>query len=134
MKILLDTHYLIWILSSPEKISRKVKNILQSSENEIICSSVNFWEISLKSSIGKIELENISIEDLYESSKESNLQIIDLSPLDSATFYKLPVADHRDPFDRMLIWQSINNGYHFLTKDKLIKENYKKLGLKLVMM
>ena len=133
MKILIDTHYLIWLLVSPEKIPKEAKNILLSEENEIICSSVNFWEISLKLSIGKIELENISIDDLFTFSKKSNLQIINLSPLDSVTFHKLPTTEHKDPFDRMLIWQSINNDYYFLTEDKMIKKNYKEFGLRLAL-
>ena len=131
MKILVDTHYLIWILMFPEKISTKIKKILQSNQNEIICSAVNFWEISLKINLNKIKLENINVDTLYSYAQKSNFQIINLLPSDTITFYKLPITKHKDPFDRMLIWQSINNNYYFLTQDKLIK-NYQKYGLKLV--
>ena len=132
MNILVDTHYLIWILNNPDKINTKIKKLLQSDTNNIYASSINFWEISLKSTLGKISLKNISLEKVYKSTMESNITILNLTPQEAISFYKLPLTKHQDPFDRMLIWQAIYNNYFFLTEDKYIKNNYTKFGLKLI--
>ncbi|MCK5156634.1 MAG: type II toxin-antitoxin system VapC family toxin [Spirochaetales bacterium] len=132
MKILLDTHYLIWVLTEPEKINKKIKDILKSANNEIFISSINFWEISLKSSIGKMTLNNMSVDELYHASEQSNLEVIQLTPEEAVSFHKLPLTKHKDPFDRMLIWQAIINNFSLLTEDRLIKKNYLDYGLKIV--
>ncbi len=132
MKILIDTHYLIWILNQPEKIDEDKKSILTSSKNEIYVSSVNFWEIALKLSINKISIKNISIDDILDFSLKSNLIFINLTPRESILFHKLPVTEHKDPFDRMLIWQAVYNDFYFLTQDNKIKELYKGFGLKII--
>lgn len=132
MKILIDTHYLIWILNKPEKIDENIKIILTSSENEIHVSSVNFWEIALKLSIKKLSINNISIDDILNFSLKSNFIFINLTPNESISFHKLPTTEHKDPFDRMLIWQAIYNDFFLLTQDSKIKKYYKEFGLKTV--
>ncbi len=64
MKLLIDTHYLLWMFMDTAKISDKVKTVLTSAENEIYYSQVSLWEISIKYSIGKLCLEGITPEEL----------------------------------------------------------------------
>lgn len=132
MNILIDTHYLLWVLSKPEKIGKKTLSVLNDPENCIFASSVNFWEISLKSSIGKMVLQNTSVDEIFLTAKKSNINMIGLTPEESATYYNLPPTNHKDPFDRMLIWQAICNDFYFLTEDSSVMKYYSKHGLKLV--
>ena len=132
MKIILDTHYLIWVLSNKKKLNKKDKEIISSNKNDFFVSVINFWELSLKYSIGKIELKNISLDDIYKATADANINILPLSPIESISYYKLPKTEHKDPFDRMLIWQAIKNDMHLLTRDKSIIENYYQFGLKTV--
>ncbi len=64
MKYLLDTHTLLWSLLDTKKLSKKVREILENRINEIYVSTIALWEIALKSSIGKLEFENLKIEKL----------------------------------------------------------------------
>ena len=59
MKVLIDTHYLLWMFMDTSKISKKVKEVLTSVDNEIYYSQVSLWEISIKYSIGKLHLNGI---------------------------------------------------------------------------
>ena len=131
MNYLLDSHTLIWSLFHPEKLTNRFRTILENSGNEIHVSHVSFWEISLKHSLGKIDLPKTTPEELPDSCRENGFKILSLNENDVSTFYKLPQTLHKDPFDRMLTWQAINRSYFFVSKDRslIIYENF---GLKLV--
>lgn len=132
MNYLLDTHYVLWTLFNPEKITSKVKEILLDSGSVKFVSTVNIWEISLKYRLGKLVLGELTPEQLYESVLESGFVISEIEPVIYASYHHLPLKeDHRDPFDRMLIWQAINCDLTLLTADKKIKQ-YLEDGLKLV--
>ncbi len=131
MNYLLDSHTLIWALYNPEKLSVQCRNVLESTANEIHVSYITFWEISLKFSLGKIELPKSKPEDLPEACKQTGYKMLQLTEHDVSSFYKLPSTQHKDPFDRMLIWQAINRNYYFLSRDRGIAL-YKSHGLKLV--
>jgi len=129
MNYLLDTHAFIWSLSEKDKLSSTVKQILENPANNIFVSSITFWEISLKFSIGKLDIKGISPETLPELAIDMGFQLIKLSPAESATHHKLIATKHKDPFDRMLIWQSIQRGLIFVSKDDRL-EAYDHSGLK----
>ncbi|MBL8992843.1 MAG: type II toxin-antitoxin system VapC family toxin [Spirochaetia bacterium] len=130
MKILLDTHYLIWLFTAPEKIESRFKRQLQNEENEIYYSQINLWEISIKYHLGKLKLDGGDPETLCEEIEGSFLLCKRLENKELATFHKCPKL-HKDPFDRFLIWQSILTEMHFLSQDGPI-EGYRKFGLKLL--
>ncbi len=129
MKYLLDTHTFIWLMISPEKLSQKCKKLLISSEN-ISVSSIALWEISIKFSLGKLELTGILPEELLIKSKEINIHIMDFDSSDAISYYKLP-RHHKDPFDRMLVWQAIRNKMTLISKDNRL-EAYAENGLQLI--
>lgn len=129
MKYLLDTHTLLWVLFDDEKLSEKARDIIENSDNEIYVSTITYWEISLKYAIGKLELENITPEELPNKAKEINIETLEITEDEAATFYKLPIIKHKDPFDRLLIWQAINRNITLISKDEVMKE-YQKFGLK----
>jgi PIN domain nuclease of toxin-antitoxin system len=128
MSYLLDTHTFLWAAFSPNKLSAQVKKAIRSAENRVCLSSISFWEISIKYALGKIELEGCSPEDMPSIAEEMNLEIIQPTAAENASFYKLPRAEHKDPFDRMIIWQAIEQQLTLISKDKNFPA-YKKLGL-----
>lgn len=129
MSFLLDSHTLLWAITDQKKLSSKVTAILKDGANEIFVSSVTFWEISLKYGLGKLDLNNLVPEDLPHLSKETGFSFLPLLAAGSAGYHKLNASWHRDPFDRMLIWQAINNELTLLSKDKNVAQ-YKSVGLK----
>jgi PIN domain nuclease of toxin-antitoxin system len=131
MSYLLDTHTFLWAIAEQKKLSPKVNAILEDGVNEIFVSSVTFWEISLKYGLGKLDLDNIAPEDLPKVAEETGFTFLSLLPGESASYHKLNATWHRDPFDRMLIWQAINNNLTLLSKDKNVAQ-YKSVGLKLL--
>jgi PIN domain nuclease of toxin-antitoxin system len=128
---LIDTHILLWSLFDPNKLSKKVRDIVEHEDNEVLVSTVSFWEISLKYRLKKLELKKYAPEDLVTTVKEININILDLDVNDASTYYKLPINNHKDAFDRMLIWQAIQKNLTLLSKDNAFK-NYQDLGLDLI--
>lgn len=131
MSYLLDTHTLIWAITSPQKLSKTIKVLLEDSEKDILVSSVSFWEIALKASIGKLILEGIQAEDFPSAALETGFRLIDLDSYTTSTFAALKATHHRDPFDRMLIWQCLKLGFTLISKDENIQK-YSSEGLKII--
>ncbi|MEX2603116.1 MAG: type II toxin-antitoxin system VapC family toxin [Gracilimonas sp.] len=131
MNYLLDTHALIWSLLDPEKLSENARQIIEDPKNSISVSAVNFWEISLKYSIGKLGLEGILPHEFPEFTAKTGFDLISLSPQETSTYHNLQGDWHKDPFDRMLIWQAIHQDLVLITKDESIWK-YKEIGLKTI--
>lgn len=130
MKCLLDTHILLWTLFSPEKLKAKHRDLILDLQNDVYASVVSFWEISLKYSLGKLHLKKIKPEMLPDYVRKSDFQITKIDENLLATFYKLPKFAHKDPFDRLIIWEALEGNYTLLSDDGDFAE-YKKLGLKI---
>jgi len=131
MNYLIDTHTFIWAVFDPDRLGTKAKTILQDPDHIIHVSAVSFWEISLKYAIGKLELFNILPDQFPEVARRMEFEILNLIPQEAATFYKLSKVGHQDPFDRMIIWQAIQQKMQLISKDKRFRL-YKDKGLKLV--
>ena len=131
MNYLIDTHTLIWAITDISKLFKKVRNLLESEENSVYVSSVCFWEIALKFSLGKLELKGIIPSQMPVLAKNHGFEFLPLSPEDAATYNQLPLTSHKDPFERMLIWQAIRQNLIVVTKDPQF-EHYQDQGLKVV--
>ena len=132
MIYLLDTHALIWATLKTNNLSKKSKEIISGKKNEICVSTVSFWEISLKTRIKKFSFEKINIKDFPKRARDMDFNIIDMQENETITFHELPLKNnHKDPFDRMLIWQAITKGMTMISKDELF-DQYKENGLKLI--
>lgn len=116
MKIIVDTHIYLWALSQPEKLSKKFVDKLKDKRNTIFVSSISIAEIAIKSSIGKLTINF----DPVEMVKLMGFESLDFSALDAIHLKDLPFH-HKDPFDRMLISQCINNQYHLMSDDSKFK-------------
>jgi len=131
MNFVLDTHIFLWVIFKNKEIPENVKKIFFDYQNNIFVSSITFWEISLKYSLNKLSLEGVKPEELPDTAISAGIDILDISSKELASFYKLPKLYHKDPFDRMIIWQCIQNDFVLLSKDRQIKD-YQNLGLKVV--
>lgn len=129
MKYLLDTHVLLWCLFEPKKLNDRQKTVILDVHNDVFASAISFWEISLKYSLKKLNLK-IKPEKLPDYAKTNGFPITAIDVNTLASFHKLPRIGHKDPFDRMLIWEAINNNYTIISQDRSFAD-YKKFGLKL---
>jgi len=131
MSYLLDTHVFLWSAFSPDKLSAGARNIISASDNRVCVSAISFWEISLKFTLGKIALENCMPDDLPGVAERMDIEIIQPTVQEIASFYQLPKVAHKDPFDRMIIWQAIQQPLVLISKDAKFPE-YEKFGLKVL--
>ncbi|MEZ4529156.1 MAG: type II toxin-antitoxin system VapC family toxin [Desulfobacterales bacterium] len=131
MKYLLDTHVLLWTLFDDDSLSAKAKSAIKNPDNDIYASVVSYWEISLKYAAGKLELEGVTPDALPGYAAGIGIETLNVSENLVSTFYKLPRTAHKDPFDRLIIWQAINENIPLISKDGKMPE-YQKYGLKML--
>jgi PIN domain nuclease of toxin-antitoxin system len=130
MNILVDTHYLLWSFIDTIKIDKTIFKKLLSDENEVFYSQASLWEISIKYNLGKLVLDGMKPEEFFQEIEGSYFKCRSFENEELITFYKLPI-EHKDPFDRIMIWQSIKSNYYFLSVDGEVKK-YEKYGLKIL--
>lgn len=132
MNYLLDTHTLIWSITDRKKISALAQKTIENTNNSILVSAISFWEVSLKFSIGKLDIHGFLPEDLPDLSIKSGFTLLSILPHESASYHLLSInAKHKDPFDRMLAWQAIQQDLILISKDENMA-SYKPSGLKLL--
>jgi PIN domain nuclease of toxin-antitoxin system len=123
MKYLLDTHSLLWITTDDPKLSKKAKKIYLDAENEILLSIASIWELAIKSSIGKITFQKDLDNFVDVHIKGNNIEILKIELPHVLRIEKLPFH-HRDPFDRLIIAQAIEDNLKILGADSAF-DNYK---------
>jgi PIN domain nuclease of toxin-antitoxin system len=116
MNYLLDTHALIWYLEAASDLSSKASAIIRDKNNTIFVSSINFWEIAIKSSTGKLGL-SMSLGVIIQETQNLGFQLL---PIENTHILKVETLPfhHRDPFDRLLIAQSQVENMILLSKDE----------------
>ena len=132
MKYLLDTHTFIWSIMDSSKLSEKVRTIIENPNNEIFVSGITFWEIAIKTQIGKMKFENFNILHLPNIATQYGFSIFTPSAYDYVTYNELPLVEsHKDLFDRMLIHSALKNNLILLSKDESFA-HYEEFGLQLL--
>ena len=130
MNFLVDTHYLLWSLIEPSRIKKNAAEILTDTQTIKYVSKISFWEIALKYSIGKLKLEGTTPEEILGASRESGFKVLDIGEDDIVTSHLLPfIENHRDPFNRLIVWQCIRNNIVLVTADIRLR-GYEPHGLK----
>jgi PIN domain nuclease of toxin-antitoxin system len=114
MRILLDTHYLLWMMSEPEVLSDEARTALQVAE-KVYFSAVSIWEIAIKSALRRADF-SARPDVVGEAAVQAGLTALPLTWQDAALVADLPIH-HRDPFDRLLIAQAMALPARFLTAD-----------------
>ena len=106
MKILLDTHACVWMLVNSRRLSPSAKAAIEDFANEVYVSAATGWEITTKYRIGKMSEVAPFVHDFADTLKRMSFQELPVS-MEHATRAGLLIGDHKDPFDRMLIAQSL---------------------------
>jgi len=129
---LIDTHVLLFALANPKRLSPAAFDFLQNPDNELLVSVVSFWELALKFSLGKIDLRGVTPDQLPQHATSLGLSLLPLGSEIASSFHRLPrIGQHRDPFDRMLVWQAIREKLVLISRDRAM-EAYETCGLTLV--
>jgi PIN domain nuclease of toxin-antitoxin system len=119
MKVLIDTHVLLWGLQGEEKFSRRVQKLLPNSD--VWISVASLWEIMTKVQVGKLTLPTPVGDYLSARLKANGVRILPLTFDHVKRVEELPLH-HRDPFDRMLIAQALEENVPVITGDPLFPQ------------
>ena len=121
--LLLDTHILPWTLENTTKLGQGLKNLLLDADTAYV-SVVSLWELAMKHKNGKFPYTTKQLELAIET---MNISIIDLKPV-HIEYYSRVVLPHKDPFDILLVAQSLAEDLSFVTADqKILSSGYKNL-------
>jgi PIN domain nuclease of toxin-antitoxin system len=115
VKLLLDTHTLIWFLESDKRLSATAYNAIRQTDTLPAVSVVSLWEMTIKVSIGKLSLEN-ALEDVFKRIATVEFELLNIDPDDLLVLSTLPLH-HTDPFDRLLAAQSLRLNFSFISRD-----------------
>ena len=116
MRLLLDTHALLWTLGSPDKLRGPVLDAIADKRNEVFVSAASAWEIAIKRALGKL----VAPADIEPGVRQQGFSALNV------TFHHAQIAGallrhHADPFDRMLIAQAQSEGLTLVTRDANIR-------------
>ena len=117
MDLLLDTSTLIMFLEASKRLPRAVKELIEDAENRALVSIVSAWEIAIKSAIGKLSIGYRVEPDLRLALMSNGIEVLPVTWEDIGRLEALPLH-HGDPFDRMLIVQTMRLGLHAVTPDE----------------
>lgn len=132
MNIVVDTHIFIWLFANPDKITTSHLSLLENKNNTLFVANISFWEIAIKYQIGKLQINGITPDDLSRIANEMNIEILNIDAQTMANSHQLSVVkNHKDPFDRLLVWFCLKNNYTLASMDKKL-EQYQTQGLKLL--
>ena len=121
MRYLLDTHAFIWWDSEPEKLSSQVLSICQESNTQLFLSMASLWEMQIKIQLGKLKLHQTLEQIIQSQIIENNIQLLDITA--QHIFQLTSLGEfHKDPFDRLIISQSINEDLPVLSKDNAFSQ------------
>ena len=120
MRVLLDTHALLWHFEDSAALSPSARNIINNPQNRLFISAASIWELSIKSSLGKLRLE-APIREIVGGYVKTGSTLLSMTPEHAMATEALP-WHHRDPFDRMLIAQTRHEDLTLITQDEMIRQ------------
>lgn len=115
MRILLDSHILLWWLENPSRLHPSTRSAINNPENEAYFSAASLWELGLKRAKGKLKFR----DGIAETLTEDGFQALSITVAHAERSIKLPPI-HHDPFDRLLIAQAIQEGLVIATRDRMM--------------
>ncbi len=118
MRLLLDTHILLWTIADSRRLSRAAHTLIGGSDNQLTFSSVSLWEIAVKAEQGRADFR-IDVSSLRRSLFDNAYAELPVTGAHAAALGSLPLI-HRDPFDRMLVAQAAVEGLTLLTSDPTV--------------
>ena len=119
MRLLLDTHLLLWSVANSGRLPREARELLEDNDNVVYYSAANIWEIAIKSSLRRKDFR-VDLTQLMATLPVMGFIELPITAVHAARVAELPFI-HRDPFDRLLIAQSIVEPLTLLTNDALLE-------------
>ncbi|UCF84697.1 MAG: type II toxin-antitoxin system VapC family toxin [Desulfobacteraceae bacterium] len=116
MKVLLDTHAFLWLVTGDYRLSEMARQTFLNTENMLFFSAASLWEICIKISLGKISLKRGWLQTIQDEMVVNAIQWLPIEMPHCAELTKLPFH-HRDPFDRLLIAQAMVEDMQLLSRD-----------------
>ena len=116
MKLLLDTHSFLWFVNDNPRLSEHLKDLIEDENNDIYLSFASLWEMSIKYNLGKLTFDTSYEEFVDEEIIKSNIKLLDIKLEHFKINATLPLH-HKDPFDRLIIAQSIVEEIPVITVD-----------------
>jgi len=116
MRLLLDTHTFLWYILGGLRLSTRARSLLQSPVNELFLSIASAWEVGIKVSTGKLTLSEPLEAYFREQVLINSISLLPVT-LEHAAFVSTLPFHHRDPFDRMLVAQSLAEGVPIISAD-----------------
>jgi len=117
VRLLLDTHVLLWWLSDDRKLAKHPREIIANPDNDVLVSAASVWEISIKAALGRLEIE---LDNLEDAIARNGFRPLPIGVRHAVTAGRLP-ALHRDPFDRMLIAQASVEELRVVSHDRVFE-------------
>lgn len=118
MNLLLDTHIALWAITDSEKLAQKARDLIESPKATVWVSSATIWEIAIKHSMGRGDMP-VSGKDALRYFSESGYRLLPIEAEHAVAVEELP-AHHYDPFDRILVAQSLVEPMRLVTHDSLV--------------
>lgn len=118
MRMLLDTHVLIWALAEPRKLAKGIRAMVEARENEVLFSAASTWEIAIKAQVGRVRF-TAQPEELAQAAVASGFDELPVYAVAASRVAQLPMY-HRDPFDRILVAQAIAESIRLFTADAML--------------
>jgi PIN domain nuclease of toxin-antitoxin system len=120
MKLLLDTHVLLWAAGSPDQLSPDARTLLEDPDNELVFSAASLWEIANKRSLGRADFQ-VDARVLRRGLLDNGYLELSITSEHAVFIDSLPPI-HKDPFDRILVAQATVEGITLLTGDALVAQ------------
>jgi PIN domain nuclease of toxin-antitoxin system len=118
MRLLLDTHLLLWSLASPERLGPEVRALVEDPANEVLFSAASIWEVAIKAGLGRADFA-VRPEEVARGAIEAGFLELPVWAEAAARVADLP-PHHRDPFDRLLVAQAMAGPMRLYTADPLL--------------
>lgn len=118
MRVLLDTHLLLWAAGAPEKLSKPLRELLEQPETELLFSPASLWEVAIKNGLGRDDFR-VEPSLLRRGLVDNGYDELPITAEHAVAVAVLPML-HKDPFDRMLIAQASVEGVELLTVDEQV--------------
>ncbi|HWV15300.1 MAG TPA: type II toxin-antitoxin system VapC family toxin [Cellvibrio sp.] len=118
MKLLLDTHLLLWAAAQPEQLSTIARELIENPQNELLFSAASLWEVAIKNGLGRDDF-SLNPRLLRRNLLDNGYQELAVTSEHSVSIDLLP-SIHKDPFDRLLVAQAMVEGILLLTADSLL--------------
>jgi PIN domain nuclease of toxin-antitoxin system len=119
VRLLLDTHVLLWVAAEPRRLPLEVRERLESPDNDVLFSAASIWELAIKMQIGRVDL-GVSPEKLADEAVRRGFDELPVTAAHAAGVRRLPLH-HRDPFDRLLVAQALHEPARLLTVDRALE-------------